>query len=139
MSQSPLVLAARFALELVALGACAWWGWTARDDAWRFVLAIGLPALVAAAWGIFRVPGDPANAPVAVPGLVRLALEAAVFGGAVALLAIGGQREWALGLGTAVAVLYLLSWDRVVRLATGSQRDGGPTARAGGDAAPRQS
>ncbi len=119
MSESPIVLAARFLLELVALGAYAWWGWSAREDAWRFVLAVGLPVLVAVAWGVFRVPGDPRDAPVAVPGLVRLALEAAVFGGAVALLAIGGQREWAIGLAIAVIVLYLLSWDRVVRLATG--------------------
>src|SRR5690606_19890911 len=70
MANNPLNLGLRFLLELVALFAVGYWGWTQHQGVMRFVLAIGLPALLAAAWGIFRVPGDASasgEAIVAVP------------------------------------------------------------------------
>lgn len=62
-----------------------------------------------------RVPGDPGEAPIAVPGAVRLALEVGFFGAAVWLLAVCGQPGLAWVLGAVVALHYLLSYDRILR------------------------
>jgi hypothetical protein len=56
----------------------------------RYALVIGMPVLAAAAWGTFAVLNDPSrsgNAPVPVPGYVRLLLELAALGGL-------GARGW---------------------------------------------
>ena len=58
MGSQPLNLALRFLLELVAWGAVGLWGWSVTDGALRYLLAMGLPLLVMALWGIFAVPGD---------------------------------------------------------------------------------
>jgi protein involved in polysaccharide export with SLBB domain len=58
MGQNPLNLALRFVLEIVALIAVGYWGWTAATGVLGYVLAIGLPLLAAVFWGTFRVPGD---------------------------------------------------------------------------------
>ena len=115
MAWHPINLALRFMLELAALAAYAYWGWAAHEGAWRYLLGIGLPLLAAVLWGTFRVPNDPGNAPVPVPGPVRLLLEAAFFAGAVALLAAVSPRP-AVVLGVLVVLHYAASYDRVVRL-----------------------
>jgi hypothetical protein len=72
----------RFALELVAFGVLAWWGWHTGG----IVLAIALPLLAAALWGAFVAP----RARWFLPLGGRLAVEAVVFGGAVlALISLG--------------------------------------------------
>ncbi|MCI0714312.1 MAG: YrdB family protein, partial [Chloroflexi bacterium] len=76
MSKNPLNLALRFFLELAALYAMGYWAWTQNEGLLRIVLTIGLPLVAAAMWGVFRVPGDPKDAPVAIPGWLRLVLEA---------------------------------------------------------------
>jgi hypothetical protein len=104
-----------FLLELAALAALGYWGWTTADGSLRFVLAVGLPLVAALLWGVFRVPGDPGPAPVPVP--VRLLLEATLFGAAVGLLALAGQP---LAAGVLAALLvghYVTARERVVRLA----------------------
>lgn len=116
MSNHPLNLALRFALELAALGAMAYWGWTQNDGAWRWIAALGLPLIAAALWGTFRVPNDPREAPIAVPGAIRLLLEAAFFGGAVLLLALADQSRAALIFGVIIVLHYIASYDRVLRL-----------------------
>ena len=58
---------------------------TAPPGAAAWLAGLGLPAIAAAAWVTFAVPGDPSRsgrAPVPVPGWVRLLLELAVFLGA---------------------------------------------------------
>ncbi len=116
MSNNPINLALRFALELAALAAMAWWGWVAHDGAARWLWAAGLPLLAAAVWGVFRIPNDPGDAPVAVPGPVRLLIEAAVFGGATWCLYAAGQPALAAVFGGIVLLHYLASYDRVARL-----------------------
>lgn len=95
------------------------WGWRQGEGGWRFVLAVGLPLLAAILWGIFAVPHDPSRsgtAPIAVPGLLRLGLELAIFAFATwALADIGATKlSWILGL--AVIIHYLASYDRLLWL-----------------------
>lgn len=81
--------------------------------------AVGLPLIVAVLWGIFAVPGDPSrsgNAPVAVPGALRLALELAIFGFATWALYSTGALLWSLLLGGLTVLHYGLSYDRVAWL-----------------------
>lgn len=109
----PLNLALRFVLELVALYAMGRWGWMQASGFWRYVLALVVPAVAAALWGIFRVPGDPGPAPVAVPGIVRLALEAVFFGFAVWALYTTGATTWAWAFAVVVLIHYGLDLGRV--------------------------
>jgi hypothetical protein len=76
-----IVLAAAFFLELAALAALGWWGFSAGGVA----LGIGIPLLVAIVWGTFLSP----KASIEIPGAAIFALKALVFGwAAVALLAV---------------------------------------------------
>lgn len=105
--------ALRGLLELAALLALGYWGWTTHVGLAAAAWAVGLPLLAAVLWGTFRVPGDPGDASVAIPGPVRLALELALFGGAAGLLADAGRPAIAGGLAAAVALHYLTTRDRV--------------------------
>jgi hypothetical protein len=113
MSNHPINLGVRFLLELSILASLGYWGWTEHNGIWRFLWGVGLPLAAAAVWGTFRVPNDPGPAPVAVPGLVRLLLELALFGAAVALLFAAGQRVAGGVLATLVILHYGVSYDRV--------------------------
>ena len=121
MSNNPVNLAVRFLLELAALVAMGYWGWTTQEGILRPVLAVGIPLVAAALWGIFRVPGDPRDAPVAVTGMVRLLLEAAFFSTAVILLAAADQPTAAAVFAVVVIIHYAVSYDRVIWLLTGRQ------------------
>lgn len=72
---SPVDAPLRGLLELAALLALGYWGWTTHAGLAAVGWAVGLPVLAAVLWGTFRVPGDPGDAPVAVPGTLRLALD----------------------------------------------------------------
>ena len=113
MSDHPLNLAVRFLLELVILFALGAWGWHKGEGAWRWLLMPGLPVLAGALWGIFRVPGDPGAATVAIPGYLRLGLELVLFGSAVWALYDLGWSRWATVLLVVTVVHYLVSYDRV--------------------------
>ena len=92
MGSHPANLAVRFVLEITGLVALGWWGWNHADGVLRFVLALGIPVLAAAAWGTFAVPGDPSRsgrAPVPVSGIVRVLLELAFFASATWVLRHG--------------------------------------------------
>lgn len=108
MADHPLNLAVRFGLEVAALIAYGVWGWQQRDDWLRFVLAIGVPLVAAVLWGTFRVPNDPGTPPVAVPGLLRLALELAFFVLANWALYDVGSARLGLILGITVVIHLLL-------------------------------
>jgi hypothetical protein len=119
MAQNPLNLALRFILEIVALIAIGYWGWSSTQGTLRFVVAIGAPLLAALLWGVLAVPGDRSrsgSAPVPVPGWVRLLLELAMFGFAVWGLFDVGATTAAWILGTVVVVHYGLSYDRILWL-----------------------
>jgi hypothetical protein len=115
----PANLAFRFLLELLALLIIGLWGWNQDEGATRILLAVGAPAIAAALWGALAVPGDPSrsgSAPIAVPGVLRLALESLFFAFATWAL----YTLWSPGLGIlfAIAVLvhYAISYDRIIWL-----------------------
>lgn len=114
MSSHPINLALRFLLELAALLALGVWGWQKSEGWLRFILAFGIPTVVAILWGTFRVPNDPGAAPVAVPGILRLAFEVALF--AFATWALYDVHAVTLGwiFGIAVAIHYITSYDRIL-------------------------
>ena len=102
-------LAVRFILELCALAAYAYWGFkTGRGPVARIGLGIGAPLLAAVVWGTFVAP----RAPVAVPAAVRLVLELAVFGSAVAALYAAGRPSlaWALAVTYAINRVLVAVW-----------------------------
>lgn len=119
MSQNPINLAVRFLLELAALGALAYWGWTQHTGLLRYLLALGLPLLAAVLWGVFAVPGDRSRsggAPVPVPGILRLLLELLLFGSAAWCLFDAGQVLLANMFGLIVLIHYFISYDRILWL-----------------------
>jgi hypothetical protein len=111
-----LSLGLRFLLELAGLGAIVYWGVTVIGGVPGWGVGLGLAAFAAAMWGTFRVPDDPGPAPIAVPGPLRLALEAVFFGTATLLLAAAGQTTLAVVFALLVALQYLTTADRVRRL-----------------------
>jgi hypothetical protein len=119
MGSHPVNLAVRFILEIAALVAIGYWGWTQHDGFVRYLLAVGGPVLAAVLWGTFAVPDDPSRsgkAPVPVPGIIRLALELAIFAFAAWALYDAGHGLLALILAIAVVVHYALSYDRIAWL-----------------------
>jgi hypothetical protein len=108
MSQGVL----RFALEIIAniaigRAAFAWRGWPA--------VAVAVTASLVA-WGLFNVPGDPSRngqAPVRVPGGVRLVIELAVFAAGSFGLWRTAQPCWALGFAGVTLLHYAVTWRRV--------------------------
>ncbi len=112
-------LALRFLLELAALTGFAIWAWQSASGWWRFAITVIVVIIAMALWGIFAVPNDPSrsgNAPVVVPGVVRLILELAIL--------LSGAYGWYVGGFTLVATVftaliifhYLLSIDRIMWL-----------------------
>ena len=116
MSSHPVNLALRFLLELAAWLALGIWGWQKGDGWLRFALALGIPLIFMALWGVFRVPNDPGKAPVAVPGILRLVFELAMFAFAVWALVDANLYTYAWILGIATAVNYITSYDRILWL-----------------------
>lgn len=85
-----------FAVELVALGIFAWWGWQAVDGtALKLVLAIGLPVIGAVIWGLFAAPTATRTTPV-----VRAIVKVVVFG-------LAGAALWSLGHAV-LAVIFVV-------------------------------
>ena len=91
---APWNLGLRFLLEMAALVGVGSLGWAAADGLMSWVTAGASVGLAAALWGVFNVRDDPSrsgDAPVEVPGWIRLAVEALVFAaGAIGLTGLGG-------------------------------------------------
>ena len=97
----------RLVLELCALTALGTWGW----HYYGWFGAVVSPVVAAAAWGLFNVPGDPSRADhvvVAVPGWVRMLIEATIFTGAVYGLVSSGYRTFAVLLAVVALFHYLM-------------------------------
>ena len=94
-----VALAVRFGLELCALAALGWWGFSVGDGVVSYVLGLGAPVAAAVVWGVLAAPKgrfggrDP----------MRLAGEVLVFGAAV--LALAGLGRWWLAGGFAVVAV----------------------------------
>lgn len=119
MGLHPINLAVRFLLEIAALIAIGYWGWTQHDGLLRFLLGIGAPLLAAALWYTFAVPEDRSRsgqAPVPVPGIIRLALELALFAFAAWALYDAGLTLLSLIMAALVIVHYAISYDRLAWL-----------------------
>ena len=116
MGSHPINLAVRFLLELFALLVMGAWGWRQTDSWLKFILALGIPLILAFVWGTFAVPNDPSRsgaAPVAVPGILRLVIELAIFGLAVWALYDMGFTSFSWVLAIIVALHYIASYDRI--------------------------
>ncbi|MGW2639984.1 YrdB family protein [Streptomyces sp. NPDC001348] len=91
-----------FLIELGALAAVAYWGFTldvAAPLAW--LLGLGAPAVLMVLWALFASP----KAAYKTRGAVRAGFELVWFGTGVAALAVAGAWGWALVL----ALVCLLS------------------------------
>ena len=119
MGSHPLNLTLRFLLELTALGAMGYWGWTQHEGLVRWLWMIGLPLIAAVLWGTFAVPGDPSRsgqAPVPTPGILRLLLELSVFATAAIALIASHQTFTGWVLAIVTIIHYAISYDRILWL-----------------------
>ena len=118
----PLNLALRFILEMSTLFMVAYWGWEGFNGWSKYLIAVGLPVLLAAIWGIFAVPNDPSRSGktlIATDGWIRLLIELVFFGfGAWAIYGAGFQIL-ALLFMIIVIAHYVGSYDRIKWLLKG--------------------
>jgi hypothetical protein len=94
-------LVLRFALEMSALAAVAYWGVTSYDGVVRWLVGLGAPMLVIAVWWSFLAP----KRPVEVPKPARFGLELAVWAAGALALAAAARPAY----GIAFAVVAVLS------------------------------
>jgi hypothetical protein len=119
MGFHPLNLGLRFVLELAALFAIGLWGRSLNDGFLGYGWMVAFPLLGALAWGTFRTPDDRSasgRAPVAVPGWIRLLVEAALFAWAIFGLLETGNSTPAYLLAGITLFHYLISYDRIAWL-----------------------
>lgn len=93
-----------------------WWGHHQTESPSRYALMLAVPIVAAAIWGIFAVSNDPSRGGtpvVEVRGVIRLAIEFAVFGFASWALYDLGRPRMALGFGGATVLHYALSHERL--------------------------
>jgi hypothetical protein len=99
-------LTVRFFLELAALAALAYWGFSQHDGLRAVVLGVGAPLAGAGTWALLVAPKAPLDLP---PG-GRLAAEVVVFAAAVWALADAGHTDIAIAMAVAAMVSRLLLW-----------------------------
>jgi len=119
MGSHPINLIIRFLLEIIALFSVGLWGWKQSDGWLRFVLAIGIPIILAAIWGTFAVPNDPSrsgSAPIVTPWIIRLLIELGFFAFATWSVYDMGFSKISLALCITVVLHYILSYDRIMWL-----------------------
>lgn len=116
MGSHPINLAFRFLLEMSALFSVGIWGWKQSDEWLQYILAIGLPIILAAIWGTFAVPGDPSRSGktlIATPGIFRLIIEIGIFALAAWSLYDIEFNKMSLVFGVSVLIHYIISHDRI--------------------------
>jgi len=114
VSYHPLNLALRFILELTCLFAVGLWGYHLAGGS--YLAGIALPMTMMVIWAVFAVPGDRSrsgNAPVPIPGAIRLLLELSFFGFGTWAFYNLGMLNITLIFGVAVIAHYLISYERV--------------------------
>ena len=119
MSKHPVNLAIRFALEVMAIVTFGIWGYRASDGLPGWILAILLPLVFAGLWGVFAVRDDPSRSGktvVRTPGLIRLILELALFGGAAWMLFVLDYQKLGWIFSMLVLIHYASSYDRIAWL-----------------------
>jgi len=99
-----LNLALKFLLELAALAAFGLWGASIADGWAAVLLAIGLPAVVAALWGTFAAP----KARRRLPLRLRAPFELGVFAFAALALWSAGSKTLAVAFAAIALVNALL-------------------------------
>ena len=100
-------LGIRFILELCALYALGYWGFSyGKGTLLKLALGIGSPLVLAVVWGAFGSP----NAPVKLSFSMHLLLEIAVFGLPALALYAAGRSGWAAVYATAVVVNGILMY-----------------------------
>jgi Protein of unknown function (DUF2568) len=98
-------LALRFALELAALAALAYWGFhTGKTAIADVVLGLGAPLVAAAVWGVFAAPSSARR----LRGGALVAVQSAVFAAAAIALVAAGQPVLAVAFAVVVAVNSVL-------------------------------
>jgi hypothetical protein len=109
----------RFLLEMAGLLAIGMWGWNQYEGPLGIALALAIPTIAAVIWGTFAVPDDPSrsgNAPIPVPGVVRLVFELYFFAAVVGSLFAVGYSMLACMFGIIVCVHYAVSYKRLMWL-----------------------
>lgn len=119
ISLHPLNLALRFLLEIVALVIIGIWGWHLKNGIWQYLLALGIPLLMALIWGIFAVKDDPSRSGktiIQTPGIVRLIIELSFF--AFACWALSNLQFTKLSIIFCLFILfhYITSTKRIIWL-----------------------
>lgn len=113
-------LAFRFFLEMAALLGFSVLTWHLSEGWARYLAVVIVLALLMTLWGVFAVPDDPSrsgNAPIPVPGLVRLGLELVILLGGGSAFCFAGYQFAGTMLIVLVLLHYALSLDRVRWLA----------------------
>ena len=116
MSQHPINLFIRFALEMFLLVASGMWGYHLAEGWASLFPALGIPLLLSTIWGVFNVPHDASrsgSAPVKTPGLIRLILELSMLGFGCWCLYDLGHRTLGMTMAAFVLLHYIASYDRV--------------------------
>lgn len=104
-------------IEVAAVLAYGYWAWAVHTGYVRYAWALGAMVVAWVVWDVFRVPGDGAARPaVAVPGWVRLILEAGYFTGAGSALVAADAPGPGVAFLLLVAVHYSLTHRRVLWL-----------------------
>ena len=119
MEVNKINLAVRFILEMAGLITLGIWGWDKGDGISKYILTLGVPLFAATIWGVFAVVDDPSrsgNAPIIVPGIIRLFIELTFF--VLVIWALFVMHHSMLGwfFGFLVVVHYLVSYERVTWL-----------------------
>jgi hypothetical protein len=96
----------RFFLELSALAAVSYWGWSEHDGLWRWVLVVAAPLAIAVVWGQWVAP----KARRRVRDPWKLLIELLVFGAGVAALFDADQPTPAIVLAGAAALHLALTF-----------------------------
>ncbi len=95
-----LLLGVRFGLELAALAALGYWGFTTDGGTLtKIILGLGAPLLAAVLWGLFVSPKARFGNEV-----LRGVVEAVVFGGAVLALADAGHPQLSIAFAVVAVV-----------------------------------
>jgi hypothetical protein len=113
MHNHPLNLLLRFLLEIVLVGIYAYWSWHSFEGFQKYLFSLLIPVAGMLLWGIFKVPGDPGKAIVAIPGWVRILLEIFLFIAGYWMLR-NLHLYKAANLFASISILhYLISWERI--------------------------